>query len=205
MALTRKFLTALGIDADKIDEIISAHAETVDALKEQRDQFKADAEALPGVKKELDDLKKSTADGDGFKEKYDSLKAEYDNYKQEQETKEARAKKETAYKALLREAGVSEKRIDAVLKVSDVDGVELDDSGKVKDASKLTESIKEEWSDFIVTEEAKGADTSTPPEQNGGATFKTKEEIMAIKDGAERRKAIAENPSLFGLTASKGE
>ena len=28
---------------------------------------------------------------------------------------------------------------------------------------------------------------------------RTKEEIMAIKDGAERRKAIAENPELFGL------
>lgn len=205
MALTRKFLSALGIDADKIDEIIDAHAETVNALKEQRDQYKKDAEALPGVQKELDDLKAAGSNSDGFEEKYNSLKTEYDNYKQEQETKEARAKKETAYKALLREAGVSEKRIDAVLKVSDVDGVELDDSGKVKDASKLTESIKKEWSDFIVTEGTKGADTSTPPAQGGGTTFKTKEEIMAIKDGTERRKAIAENPSLFGLAPSKGE
>lgn len=205
MALTRKFLSALGIDADKIDEIIDAHAETVNALKEQRDQYKKDAEALPGVQKELDDLKAAGSNGDGFEEKYNSLKTEYDNYKKEQETKETRAKKESAYKALLREAGISEKRIDAVLRVSDVDDVELDESGKIKDSSKLTESIKKEWSDFIVTEGTKGADTSIPPVQGGGTTFKTKEEIMAIKDGTERRKAIAENPSLFGLAPSKGE
>ena len=35
MALTRKFLQAMSIDEEKIDEIISAHSETVTALKEQ--------------------------------------------------------------------------------------------------------------------------------------------------------------------------
>ena len=44
MALTRKFLTALGIEADKVDEIINAHAETVDALKAERDTYKDKAE-----------------------------------------------------------------------------------------------------------------------------------------------------------------
>ena len=49
MALTRKFLKALGIEDEKVDEIISAHTETVDALKAERDGYKADAEKLPGV------------------------------------------------------------------------------------------------------------------------------------------------------------
>ena len=71
MALSRKFLSALGIEADKIDEIISAHTETVDALKEERDKYKADADKLPGVQKELDDLKKTANDADGYKKKYD--------------------------------------------------------------------------------------------------------------------------------------
>ena len=44
MALKRNFLSALGIEADKIDEIINAHAETVDALKEERDEYKKKAE-----------------------------------------------------------------------------------------------------------------------------------------------------------------
>ena len=49
MALTRKMLKAMGIEDEKIDQIIEAHSETVDALKEQRDQYKADAEKLPEV------------------------------------------------------------------------------------------------------------------------------------------------------------
>ena len=36
MALTRKFLTAMGIEDDKIDEIITAHSETVNALNCQQ-------------------------------------------------------------------------------------------------------------------------------------------------------------------------
>ena len=54
MALTRKYLTALGIESEKIDEIISAHTETVDGLKEQLRQFEADAKKLPEVQAELD-------------------------------------------------------------------------------------------------------------------------------------------------------
>ena len=40
MSLTRKMLKAMGIEDEKIDQIIEAHTETVDALKEQRDGYK---------------------------------------------------------------------------------------------------------------------------------------------------------------------
>ena len=49
MALTRKFLLALGIEDSKIESIIDAHSETVDALKKERDDYKAQAEKLPEV------------------------------------------------------------------------------------------------------------------------------------------------------------
>ena len=58
LALTRKFLTALNIDADKIDEIITAHSETVDALKKERDDFKAEAEANSEAKASAEKLQK---------------------------------------------------------------------------------------------------------------------------------------------------
>lgn len=202
MALTRKFLTALGIEEDKVDEIINAHAETVNGLKEQRDSYKADAEALPGVKAELETLKKAAAEKAGSDSKYDELKKEYDDYKKGVETRKMNAKKETAYKALLKDAGVSDKRFDSILKVTTLDGIELGEDGKIKDAEALTKNIKSEWADFIVAENKQGAKVPTPPANNGGTT-KTKEEIMAIKDGTERRKAIAENPELFGLSSNQ--
>ena len=76
MALTRKFLSALGIEQDKIDEIITAHTETVDALKEQRDEYKEQAESVPNLTKELEDLKEQAEANktDEWQEKYDTLK-----------------------------------------------------------------------------------------------------------------------------------
>lgn len=200
MALTRKFLSALGIEAEKVDEIINAHTETVDALKADRDQYKSDAEKLPKVQAELDDIKKASEGMDGknpFEVKYNVLKEEFDQYKADVEAKETTAKKMAAYKALLKEAGISEKRIDAVLKVSDVEGLKLDKDGKAEGAADLVNSIKTEWADFITTETSAGAQTANPPKNTGGS--RTKEEIFAIKDAGERQRAIAENHDMFGF------
>ena len=53
MALTRKFLSALGIEEEKAEQIIAAHTETVDGLKAERDKYKEDAEKLPATQNEL--------------------------------------------------------------------------------------------------------------------------------------------------------
>ena len=202
MALTRKFLKAMGIEEDKIEQIIEAHTETTNALKEERDGYKADAEKLADVQRELDKAKKAAKD-DGeetvLKSEYDALKAEYDKYKGEITAEKERNAKETAYRELLKAAGISEKRISAIVKVTDIGSVELDKDGKIKDADKRTESVKTEWADFIETTTTKGANTANPPANNGKGNGKTKEEIMAIKDGTIRRQEMAANPHLFGL------
>ena len=203
MAFTRKFLTAMGIEADKVDEIINAHIEVVDGLKEERDNYKKDAEKLADVEKELNKAKEKLAkNGEGetvLKEDYDKLKKEYDDYKADITAKNTRTEKENAFRELLKSVGVSEKRFNAIIKVSDIDGLELDKDGKIKDAEKHTENVKSEWADFIETTTTKGAKTANPPANNGKGTGKTKEEILAIKDGAVRRAEMAKNPHLFGL------
>ena len=203
MGFTRKFLSAMGIEADKVDEIINAHIEVVDGLKEERDNFKKDAEKLADVEKELTKAKEKIAkNGDGetvAKEDYDKLKKEYDDYKADITAKNTRTEKENAFRELLKSVGVSEKRFNAIIKVSDIDGLELDKDGKIKDAEKHTENVKSEWADFIETTTTKGANTANPPANNGKGTGKTKEEILAIKDGAVRRQEMLNNPHLFGL------
>lgn len=200
MALTRKWLSALGIDVEKIEEIIKAHTETVEGLKAEIDKYKADAEKLPGVESERDKLKEAVKN-DKTKElqkQYDELKAEYEGYKSDVKGKEVQATRTKAYRTLLKEAGVSEKRIDSILKITDLSQIDYDEDNKIVDADKVTESIKTEWAEFIPIIEKKGVDVANPPANNGGGV-KTKEEIMAIKDTAERQKAIAENHELFGI------
>lgn len=200
MALSRKMLKAMGIEDEKIDQIIEAHSDTVDALKEERDKYKVEAEKVPGIKKELDELKEAAEKNEGknpYKVKYDALKEEFETFKADTEKAASKAAKENAYKALLKESGILEKHIDKVLKVSDLDSIELDKNGEIKDADKLRESIKKEWDDFIPRYMGtQGVSTSTPPANNGGSKM-SKDDIFKIKDTAERQKAMLENKELF--------
>lgn len=211
MSLTRKFLSALGLEADKIDQIIEAHTDSLEGIKAERDKYKeqidngkndvdAKAKELADTRKELEDLKKQVeADAKEREGKdYDKLKKEFDDYKAEQEAKATNAAKESALKELLSDMKMSDKGSKQVLKWMGVANIELDENGKIKDAANLRKSIKDDWGDYIQSEGAKGADTSNPPENNGGKKYSTKEEIMNIKDRNERQQAISENHELFG-------
>lgn len=169
MALTRKMLTNMGLESDKIEEIISAHTDTVSGLKDEIEKYKAfeaDAKKLPEVQKELDDLKAEVAKNSD--KDYDALKKEYEDYKAEQERKESHAVKEKAFREILKDASIDEKYFDKVIKYSDIDGIELDDKGAVKDAKNKIKSIKEEWSECIAVKQTQGTQTATPPTNTGG-------------------------------------
>ena len=199
MGFSRKMLKAMNIEEDKIEQIIDAHSETVDALKAERDAYKEDAGKLAAVQKELDELK--AKGDDGYKAKYEAEKAAHDALKADIAAKETKKAKTDAYRELLKGANIDEKRIATILRAEapTIDKIELDADGKIKNAEQYTESIKSDWADFIVTQSAKGTNTATPPANGGAATTKTKEDILKIKDAGERQKAIAENPTLFGI------
>lgn len=198
--LTRKFLASKGIDASVIDEIITAHTETVSGLKDELDKansYKEKADKFDGIQKELNDLKAEVAKNGG--KSYEALKKEFDDYKADVAKKEARSLKEAAYKDVLKDAGIPEKHWAKILKYSDVDGVELDDKGQIKTKADILKSIKEEWSDHIETKAQNGAQTANPPAGAGKASKMTKEQIMQIKDTVERQKAMMDNPEVFGI------
>lgn len=211
MALTRKLLTAMGISAEQIEQIIEAHTETVTGLKQQNadlsDQLAkaketgtADSDKLKDLQKKYDDLLAQVeADKKAHEGKdYDALKQEYDNYKAEVQEKAVKSAKEKALRDLLSDMKVSDKGTSMIMKYMGVSGVELDEDGKLKDATAIRKAVKEDWGDYIPTVETKGADTKTPPtDGKGGASAKTKDEIMAIKDTTARQQAIAENIELF--------
>lgn len=215
MAFSRKDLIAMGLEAETVERLVEMNSKSVAFLKDRiaeleeegkkASQYKKDAENLKNVQKELDELKaKVEADTKEREGKdYEKLKKEFDEYKAEQERKAERQAKETAYMEILKDAGIPEKHWKKILKYSDVDGVELDDKGKVKTAKEILKSVKEEWSDHIETTQTQGAEIQTPPSNNGG-TKMTKSEIFKrdekgnfVLSSDEREKAIAENMSEF--------
>lgn len=207
MSFTRKFLKDLGIEAESIDKIIEEHRGTVDGLKDELDNLKTEVESAKEIKKELDKLKEESQKKDSYKDKYEELRKEYDKYKADIDGEKASAKKSEAYKKALKEAGISEKRLESVLRLAKADGFidQLEFDGEnVKELDKVKETIKNTYGDYIETSTTVGANTANPPAKSNSGVKMTKAEIYAKDEKGrykltteERQKAIAENIGEF--------
>ena len=175
---------------DKVNQLQTLHHEIVNGLMDEKDEAIQRAEkaekAAESAKAEKEAAEKSLTD-----------------YKAQQTQKDTHAAKEAKFRELLKTAGVLDKYADRVVRLSgeDIDKLELDDKGEVKDAKKHADSLKADWSDFVGTTTTTGAKVDTPPTNTGSKM--TKEQIINIKDASERQAAIAANPEAFGLAAKE--
>lgn len=204
----KEILSKAGVSAENMDtaieEIIAGHNATVEALKDDIAELKANNQNYTDMKSkfdaqstELETVKNQLAEMEDYKEKYETTKADYDKFKSDVDGKEKKAKSDIAFKEWLKGQGYSEKGASKIVKYGGF-VPEFDKDGNIKNAEKLTESVNSEWSEYKETVHTEGAKTATPPQNTGGKSI-TREEIMNIKNTAERQRAIAENPELFGL------
>lgn len=207
MSLTRKSLKAMGLTDEQIESVIEAHAETVNGLKEKLEAVENNVETVEKLKadvekykKELETAKQTIVDGEKYKEMYENEKGEYEKYKSDITAKETKAAKEKAVNKYFKSKGISDNNMAIAMRgvKSEIDATELDENGEIKDTKVFDDLIKGDYARLISQTETKGTQTQTPP-PNSNKVTKTKAEIMQIRNTAERQKAIAENPELFGL------
>ena len=198
MALTRKSLKAMGLTDEQVDSIVEMHTETVDGLKDKLKTAEEKANKLDDVQKELDGLKANG--GDDYKAKYEAEKKAFADYKADQTAKETRVAKEKAVKAYFEGKNITGANLDIAMRGcrDEIGAIELD-GDKIKDTAALDALVSGTFAGLVVTKSVQGAQTANPPANNGGKSYKTKGEIMAIKDRAERQAAIAENHEMFGF------
>lgn len=182
MAFSRKMLKAMGIEDEKIDTIIEAHAETVNALKAERDEYKSQAEKVDTSK--------------DWKAEYEAVNKAFESFKKSQGERDTRTAKESALREVYRQAGIAGKYIPKLLKIADYEDIEVNKDGKLKNHDRMVESAKADYAEFVATTVTKGAETATPPDT--GKPTMTKAEIAKITDYTEMQKAIAANPQAFG-------
>lgn len=194
MALTnakvKEILSAAGVSAENVEDavkkIMEGHVTSINALREERDGYKADAEKLPGVQKELDDLK---AKGDpDWQDKYEKEHGAFEAYKKQVDADKVLAQKTELYKNALKECNVGERQIANILKVSSdvISGLSIKD-GKIADVDKLKETIKSEWAGFIMNEQQQGAHVDNPPANDGNGG---KPESRAAKLAAQYHESL---------------
>lgn len=180
MALTRKFLKALGIEEDKIEEIITAHGETVAALKDEIDKAEQSAKDSAAADQERDKLQKRVealekTSGDAAK-----VQAEYDAYRQQVETDKANAGKKALIKKALEEAHANPAAIDLMLNTVKLDDVELDGEA-LKDAEAVLKPIREAHAGLFGTVQNQGTPPLNPPAGDGKMTRESFEKLPLSK------------------------
>lgn len=183
MALTRKMLKAMGIEDDKADQIIEAHAESVDALKKQRDDAKAEADSVPELRKQLEEAQKAAA-GDDAAERLKSVQDEFAAYKADVEAKEARATAERLFREQLRAAKVDDRYADLAVKDMDPSQYAVKD-GTFEDADAVEKAVAgfaEKYPQFITSTSTQGASTGNPPANSGGQA-----EPSSLRDALRQR------------------
>ena len=167
MAFTRATIRNLakesGVEIPKEleDALVSEHLTARNAYAEE--QVKAELEKQPAAKAE--NVKDS--------EEYKALKADFDKYKAEVTEKETKAAKEAAYRAILKDANLSEKGIEKAVKYADWDKIELGEDGKLKGANDHIKAVRDEWAEYVTTTTTTGAKTSTPPANNHAKNYTT--------------------------------
>lgn len=192
---------------------MSAHVEVTDALKAQINDSKDEADKLTKVQSELDKLKASQKDmaeklsaaekeRDEIKGKYDTATADLDKIKAENAERESTERSKKVLSDYLKEQKYSDTAIKLINRNGFHKSVEFDDDGKPKNLDAVLKTIQadDDFAGFTPKVKESHHEPATPPKNEGGKTKMTKEEIMAIKDDAERQQAIKDNLSEFGIS-----
>ena len=173
MALTRSLLKALGLNDEQISSIIEAHTDTITGLKDSLKTAEEKAKRFDDVEKELNEIKKANSGKEDFKTKYENEHTAFEKYKSDVTAKETKAAKEKAVSTYYESKNIIGKNLSIAMRGSkaEIDGIELDESGKIKDTSVLDTLISGDFAGLVSTERTEGANTINPPTNTGGDTF----------------------------------
>ena len=175
------------------NRLVALHLGVVDPLKDDLTKYKTDAEKLPSVQKELDDLK-AAGDG-GYKEKYEKEHSAFEAFKTDITAKESKAAKEKAVRAYFESKNITGANLDLAMRGCGEEMAALElDGEKIKDTKSLDALVDGTYKGLVSKQTVR---LDTGARFNGGGKPMTKDEIMEIKDRAERRAAIAANMDLF--------
>lgn len=171
MAFTRNFLKSLSLTDEQVAAIIEEHTSVTDALKAQRDKaeneaktYKAEADKIPELQKKIDDASK----GEDYQKKYADEHQAFEDYKAQIAKDAETAKIKAAYRQLLLDERINEKRVDSVLKLTDFSEMKLDKDGKLDKVDELKKAIADDWGEFKVTQKERKQSVPTPPTNGTG-------------------------------------
>lgn len=186
LAISRKFLEGMGLEEKQVESIIEANAASIEGIKSDRDKYKEQAEKVPDLQKQLEEARAASTNDGEWEKKFNDEHQAFESFKSKVESEKADAAKAQAYRAMLAKTGVDPKRIDAIMRVTDLSKVEMED-GSLKESGKLEEAAKKEWADFIVKTKTEGSNPANPPASADGVKGADPEIVKRLQERHERK------------------
>lgn len=177
MSLTRKSLSAMGIEGEKMEQILDMHLETVNGLKDQISTYKTDALKVPEISKKLEELEKAQQNPDEYKAKYEQESKAFEDFKKQIETEKVNSTKKSAYTKLLEENKIKQSKWDLIMRTVKLDDLKLKDDTTLENSEDLNKGIVTDWADFVEHEVVKGVAVARPPISGDEKTIKNEEQI----------------------------
>lgn len=195
MAFTRNFLKTMSLTDEQVQAIMEEHINVTDSLKAQRDKFEQDAKTYKAEADKIPELEKTIQgykDGDDYKDKFEKEHQAFEDYKAQIAKDAETAKVKAAYRQLLLDEKINEKRVDAVLKLTDFSEMKLGEDGKLENLDTLKKNIGDEWGEYKVTTRER-KQTVPVSHDNGGSGGESRARELYQKH-IEQRYGVKENP-----------
>lgn len=200
MAITVKYLEDLGVEKEAAEKIFTERSKEIEADKAKREkletELKEKKESLDNLSKEFEDLKSSNASAEEYKTKYEALVADNEAKAKQAEADRILAEKteniNKRFEAVVGEKKFSHNAIKADYLKKFGEALELEENKSLSDEQVFHNLIKDDATAFTGVTAVKLAGGRPT-----GTSGKTRDEIMAIKDGNTRRAEMLANAHLF--------
>lgn len=209
MALSREFIREqakefeLELPKGFVDAIAAEYLTAKKAYADEQVEkaIKPLNEQIADFTEKLKNAETQNSENAKYKEMYETQKSEYEKYKGEIAAKETIAAKEKAVREYYKSKGINDDNLSIAMRGSrsEIDAMELDEKGRIKDTKVFDELIKGDYAKLISHTEVKGVQTQVLPPNATNKKVMTWEEIDKIKDVKERQQAMYENREALGI------
>lgn len=155
-----------------INAVVTAIKTAVGNEYVDKERYKAKLSEIDTLKEAQQNAEDNATTAEKWKEKFETLKTDFDNFKSDQAAKDAKTARENAALKYFKDKHISEDNLAIIMRgsVEEVNALELDEKGQIKDTKPLDDLVSGIYSKFIPFEGEQGAKTETPPNNTGGST-----------------------------------
>lgn len=194
--MERKQLEELGLEKDVINKIMDLNGNDINKIKQEKEVLEQEktnlSEQLKSANTKIEDFSKLNVDE--IKEEAKKYKEEFEANQKEMQNKLKQQELEHKIELSLTKQGA--KSIKAAKALLDID--KLNETDKVDEEleAQLT-NLTESASYLFQGQQTQGKNIKIVDKTGQAGTYKSKEDILSIKDGVARRQAIKDNIDLF--------